>query len=534
MPTTVEILAERLAAAGCRHAFGVPGGEVLALMDALDRAGIGFRLVKHENAGAFMAEGSWHMTGAPGVLVATIGPGLANAMNAALNALQDQVPLILLSGGMDPAAAETYTHQVTDQVALMAPVVKKSWRLADGAVDAIVDKAIATAMADPQGPVHIDIPVSLATAEQPAPAPSRTPPAAPMAPAPGPALEAARAMLAEAERPIMVAGVGALAHGAETTVAETCRALGVPLVTTYKAKGVLAEDDPLCLGGHGLSPKSDAIVLPLLAEADCVVTVGYDPIEMRAGWRDPWAPARCVALDHLPNRHGMHGAAVSFVGDVGAGLRALTEGLAPNRPLWPGGAPAAARAALDAAFSAEGWGPHAALAAARRALSEDGVATVDSGAHRILMSQAWRCFRPRTLLQSTGFCTMGVALPLAIGAKVAAPARAVLAVMGDGGAEMVMGEFATLRDLKRPVVVLILVDESLALIELKQRREGLRNLGVDFSGTDWPAFAAAMGGIGVLAEDAETVERAVREGLARETFTLVAAVIGRGAYDGAF
>jgi acetolactate synthase-1/2/3 large subunit len=126
MPTAAEILADRLAAAGCRHAFGVPGGEVLTVMDALARAGVAFHLVRHENAGAFMAEGTWHATGAPGIVLATIGPGLANAMNAALNALQDQVPLIVLSGGMDPAAAETYTHQVTDQVALMAPVVKKA------------------------------------------------------------------------------------------------------------------------------------------------------------------------------------------------------------------------------------------------------------------------------------------------------------------------------------------------------------------------------------------------------------------------
>ena len=534
MPTVAETVAAKLAEAGCRHAFGIPGGEVLVLMDALARAGVGFHLVKHENAGAFMAEGSWHVTGAPGVLVATIGPGLANAMNAALNALQDQAPLIILSGGMDPASAETYTHQVTDQCALMAPVVKRSWRLSGGAVGAILEKAIATALADPQGPVHLDLPVSLAGAEEPE-APSRIAAAAPMAPAPGPMLEAARARLAQAERPVMVAGVGALAHGAETAAAETCRRYGMPLVTTYKAKGLLPEDDPLALGGHGLSPKSDALVLPLLAEADLVLTVGYDPIEMRAGWRDPWDRERCVALDHLPNRHGMHGAALAFTGDVAAGLAALTDGLAANRETWPGGEPARVRAALAEAFAGPGgWGAHDAIAAARRALPAHGVATADSGAHRILMSQMWRCPAPRTLLQSSGFCTMGVALPLAMGVKTAAPETPVLAVMGDGGAEMVLGEFATLRDMNAGLVVLILVDESLALIELKQRREGLGNLGVDFGATDWPAFAAAMGGHGVWARDAETVEREVAAGLGRETFTLVAAVIGRGAYDGAF
>lgn len=534
-PSAVEIVASRLAEAGCRHAFGVPGGEVLAMMQALDAAGVAFQLVKHENAGAVMAEATWAMTGAPGVLLATIGPGLANAVNATLNALQEQVPLIVLSGCVDAAEAERYTHQVLDQQALMRPVTKASFRLADGAVATMVDKALAIALADPQGPVHIDIPVSLAAQPQPAPRARLTPPAAPMAPAPGPALKAARARLAAARRPVVVAGLGAVAHGAGPAVTALCERLGAPLITTYKAKGLMDENLPLSLGGHGLSPKSDRIVLPLLAQADCVLTVGYDPIEMRPGWRDPWAPEACVALDHLPNRHGMHGAAASFVGDVAAGVAALAEGLAPNAPSWPGGEPAAARAALAEAFGDRpDWGPHAAFAAAARALPEDAVVTADSGAHRILLSQMWRCAAPRSLLQSAAFCTMGVALPLAIGARIAAPDRPVLAVMGDAGLEMVLGELATLRDLAAPLAVLVMVDESLALIEMKQRGGGLPNLGVDFAGTDWPAVAAALGGHGVWARDAAAVAREVAASLTRERFTLIAAAIGRRAYDGAF
>jgi acetolactate synthase-1/2/3 large subunit len=533
LPTAAAILADRLAAAGCRHAFGIPGGEVLAVMDALASAGIAFRLVKHENAGGFMAEGTWAMTGAPGVLLATVGPGVANTVNTAANALQDQVPLIILSGCIDAAEAETYTHQVIDQTALMRPVVKASVRLANGAVGVAVDKAIALALADPQGPVHIDIPVALATRDQPAHAPARPTPPAPMAPAPGPALEAARARLGAARRPVMIAGVGALAHGA--AVAQVCERFGMPLITTYKAKGMLPEDHPLSLGGHGLSPKSDAILLPLLAQADLVLAVGYDPIEMRAGWRDPWTPGACIEIAHLPGRHGMHGAAVSFVGDVRAGLAALSEGLAPAAAVWENGAPAATRAELAAAFAPPpAWGPHAAFAAARRALPPETVVTADSGAHRILLSQMWACPAPRTLLQSSGFCTMGVSLPLAMGVRAARPDVPVMAVMGDAGAEMVLGEFATLRDMKAPLIVLVMVDESLALIELKQRRSGLANLGVDFPGTDWPAFAAAMGGHGEWVRDSAALEAGIAAGLGRGTFTLLAAVIGREAYDDAF
>ena len=103
--TSTQIIARRLSEAGCRHAFGIPGGEVLSIMHALEASGVRFHLCKHENAGGFMAEGTHHATGAPGVLVATIGPGLANGVNTVVNALQDQVPLIVLTGCVGAAEA---------------------------------------------------------------------------------------------------------------------------------------------------------------------------------------------------------------------------------------------------------------------------------------------------------------------------------------------------------------------------------------------------------------------------------------------
>jgi acetolactate synthase-1/2/3 large subunit len=129
---------------------------------------------------------------------------------------------------------------------------------------------------------------------------------------------------------------------------------------------------------------------------------------------------------------------------------------------------------------------------------------------------------------------MGCALPLAIGAKLAAPERPVVAFTGDAGLEMVLGELATLRDLDLPIVIVVFVDASLALIELKQRGAGFANLGVDFGKTDFAAVAEALGGRGVDVTSRAELSRAVTEGLAAETFTLVAAQIERQAYDGRF
>ncbi|MEQ8968013.1 MAG: thiamine pyrophosphate-binding protein [Azospirillaceae bacterium] len=535
--TGATIIARRLAEAGCRHAFGIPGGEVLSLVDALGAAGIDFVLTKHENAAGFMGEGVWHRNGAPAVLVATLGPGLANAVNVIANAHQDRVPMIVLTGRVDPAEALTYTHQVFDHAALMAPITKASLTACPGGVATVIDKALAVALDGRPGPVHVDLPIGLADAEEPAGEVPRPVRPAPMAPAPGPDLDRARAWLAEAERPLLIAGVDVLTQGAEARVAETARAFGIPLVTTYKAKGVLPEDGPLALGGAGLSPKADKRLLPLVERADLVLLAGYDPIEMRVGWRDPWGPGkRVVELSAVANTHFMHQAAIAFIGDVGAGLAALTKGVAPRlEQMWPEGEPAATRRALRSDFApGQDWGPAAVFAALRAATPPETVVTVDSGAHRILLSQQWACPAPRTMLQSSGLCTMGSAVPLAIGAKLASPETPVVAVVGDAGLEMGLGELATARDLGLPVVVVVIADRSLALIELKQRQRQLANRGVDFGATDFAAVATAMGGAGAEILDADALGDALARAWRRDTFTVISCPVDRRAYDGAF
>ena len=147
-------------------------------------------------------------------------------------------------------------------------------------------------------------------------------------------------------------------------------------------------------------------------------------------------------------------------------------------------------------------------------LPPDATLTVDSGAHRILFSQMWRARRPLEVLQSAGFCTMGAALPLAIGAQLSEPGRTVVAVLGDGGLEMGLGELGTLRDQGLNVILVVLQDESLALIELKQRQAGLPQLGVRLGRTDLPAVARAFGGAGAEVASAEELHAALTEALA--------------------
>jgi acetolactate synthase-1/2/3 large subunit len=443
------IIAQRLYDAGCRHAFGIPGGEVLALMEALDQVGIKVTLAKHENCAGFMGEGVYHHDGAPAILIATIGPGLANAVNVIANAVQDQVPMIVLTGCVPALLQHTYTHQVFDHVRLADEITKAAFRVEAGTAGVVADKAVAIATSGRPGPVLLDVPIDVQNSLEERAAVVSRQPDAPMVPAPAAELEQARAWLSEAENPLVIAGVDVLSQDCAGEVADFCRRFNAPLITTYKAKGIISEDDPLALGGAGLSPLIDEVLLPVVKASDLVVLAGYDPIEMRTGWQNPWSDdARVIEFSAEGNLHYMHQARFNFVGDVGAGLEVLGDGVTGASKVTSAELEAIKAQIADRLNLGEEWGPAAVVDEARKALPGNTIATVDSGAHRILLSQAWACLEPRGLLQSTALCTMGCAVPLAIGRKLAEPDRPVVAFVGDAGLEMFLGELATARDLK--------------------------------------------------------------------------------------
>lgn len=512
----------------------MPGGEVLTLVDALEVAGIRFVLAKHENAAGFMAEGTYHRTGAPGVLVATVGPGLLNAINVVENARQDRVPLIVLSGAVDADEAQVYTHQVLDQPQVMRAVTKKSFTLSAGAAHVIADKAVGIVTEGRPGPVHIDVPISVADALAAGEGILRVD-AAPMVPAAGAVLDAARVALAGAVRPVIIAGVDAVENEAGAVLVGAAETLGAPVITTYKAKGLIPEDHPLAMGGAGLSPKADRLLLPLVARADVVICAGYDPIEMRTGWQNAFDPARQVVIDITaePNHHYMHQATHNMIGSVTETLRALMPDAVAGT--WPDGEPARVRTELREAFAARhDWGPDAVIATCQEVLPPDTLATADSGAHRILLSQMWQCGFPRALTQSSGLCTMGCAVPLAIGAQVAEPDRTVVSFSGDAGFLMVAGEISTAAELGLRTIFVVFVDASLALIELKQRQRQLKNNGVEFGQFDFAAVARGLGGNGQHVRSRGELRAALEAAMTADRFTVIAAEIEKKSYDGMF
>ena len=528
-----DLVARRLFDAGCRHAFGMPGGEVLTIVDALEKAGIKFILCKHENSAGFMAEGAYHMTGATGILVATVGPGAVNGVNVIANAQQDRVPLIVLTGCVDATEALTYTHQVLDHQAVFRPITKASFMLTAEGADTIADKAIAIATDGRDGPVHIDVPISVADAKPGSVEMRRRAKVSAVVPGEDD-VTLARSWLASSSRPVMIAGLDALKDNASAAVLRFCEAHNVPVITTYKAKGIIPEEHPLCLGGAGLSPKNDDILLPFVTEADLIICAGYDPIEMRVGWRDVWDPETVNVIDIAAeaNTHYMHQSSLQLVSHVGLTLDALSDGIA-TRPSWSGGKIVEVRESLTTAFAeTEAWGPGVVIDTCRAMLPKDTLATVDSGAHRILLSQKWRCHTPKSLLQSSALCTMGCAVPLAMGASLIEPERTVVSFSGDAGMLMVAGELSTAAELGLKTIFVVFVDASLTLIEIKQRGRQLKNAGVDFAKHDFARLAEVFGGAGHTVGSAAELKDALATAQSSDSFTVIAAVIDRGAYDG--
>ncbi|MEO1281688.1 MAG: thiamine pyrophosphate-binding protein [Pseudomonadota bacterium] len=536
MTRVADIAAQTLHAHGVRHAFGMPGGEVVTFIDALEAAGVRFMLVRHETAAAFMAAAEGINRDTPGLLVTTVGPGLANAINGIADASQEHVPLIIVSGVVDHDIRHRYTHQVVDQAALLRPLVKGTFEVETEGVGATVARAVRLALQHPMGPVHIDLApgtaAKTASSDDKPLVPSRS--AAVEVAASSESIRALQKTLSNSERPLVIAGLGAVDGQAGASILALSERLGAPVITTYKAKGIIPESHPHALGGAGLSPKADAFLLDLVRSSDAVLLVGYDPIEMRPGWFDPFADGvPVIDLTACSADHGMHGVTDQFVGPVDAILRAVVAGLKDlgTKPRWSGGEIGRARQQLEAAFaSSETWGPHAVVETLQSKLDAQTIVTVDSGAHRILLSQKLRAEHPRQIQQSAGFCTMGTALPSALGAKVGAPDRHVIAVLGDGGLEMGLGELATLRDTGTHVTVLVFQDESLALIELKQAKAGLACNGVRLGATPFEDIARAYGGLGFRVSSVEELGRALDDARLADTFSIIVCALEAKSY----
>jgi acetolactate synthase I/II/III large subunit len=467
-------VAGALAASGCDQLFGVPGGgHNLDLIGAADDAGIEFVLARTETAAALMAAAYAEVTGQIGACVVTRGPGAASVVNGVAHAALDRIPLIVVTDAISSEAAVRNTHQLLDQQALFTPLTKWSLRLGSTDPETTLEAALDVARRAPAGPVHIDFMPDYDGA--PTPLPSS------FVATTGDRSKA-QSLIANARSPVVAVGVGA--GRAATTVAEALARLSCPIVTTYKAKGIVAESSPAAAG----LLTGATIEAPVLDAADLIVALGVDPVELIPG---PWpyaAPVLSLAEWPTRSRYFEHAAELIAPLEETIGLLRPLEDIRPPAP--PRQHLLRSLAALD--VPSAGLRPQDVVKTARAAFPAGTIATVDSGAHMLVAMSYWLVDAPGEALISSGLATMGFALPAAIAAGLARHRR-VVCFTGDGGLGMALAELETVARLALPVTVIVFNDAALSLIKIKQGAGQGGPRAVRFNATDLSAVARGLG-----------------------------------------
>jgi acetolactate synthase-1/2/3 large subunit len=530
MATTVEVLATAFKDAGTPFIVGHPGGESVELMEAARQRQMRFLLMKQEVAGAMLAATWGEITGSPGICMSTRGPGATNMVNGVAHAFLDRAPLIAITDAYSRPTYEIGLRQRINQLAIYEPIVKWSTTIDAKTVRQQVRRAVRTATGVPPGPVHFELPQSETTRE--AGDYVAEPPLVPhlIWPQPDRAdLKPALDVLRRARRPIVLAGLGVFWSKASAEFVKFAERIGAPVLTTSKCKGAIPEDHPLragCIIG-GIIEKE------LVSQADLIVTVGLDAVELQP---KPWPyKTPVLSLASTPSLDAFVPADPEIVAELKSLLAALAD-LAPEGSDW--GAKAAKKFRLQVIDAlntpSTGLSPQCAMEVARAVLPRNTVATCDAGASRLLVVQKWEAYGPRELLTSNGLGSMGFAVPGAMGARLAHPDRPIVAFTGDGGFLMAVAELQTAAREQLPIIVLVLDDQEIGLIRVKQEIKGIAPHGVHIGGIDWEKLGHAFGADAIVVETEQALSNALSAALKSQRTTVIAARIDPSGYVAQF
>ena len=523
-----DLIVATLRRVGIRHGFGIPSGNVLPLIDAMRRGGIGFVLTAHEGSAGFAADVTGRMTGAPGLCLATLGPGATNLATGIGSAYLDRSPLIAITCNLNTDQLGRRLQMYIDHHALFRPITKATFPLRHGNIAATLCQALAIALSEPQGPVHLDLPEDVALAET-----SETVPDIPVGtrkPAPdGTAIAEAQERLGRGRRPIAVIGADARRMTDPGLLRRFVERHGIPFATTTMAKGLIDDDHPLSLGC--IERACRQVQRKFLRTADLIVGLGYDTVEVEY---EAWigdVPLLHVGIEPA-DTNGKVDIAHQVTGDLDAALVALSDGArASNR--WQSGEIAAHRAMFSAALRppVNAFAPHQAIDVVREVLPADGVLSFDVGAHTHQIASQWAAYGSRSFLITNGWSSMGFGLPAALAAKLAVPDRPIACILGDGCFQMTCGELAVAKRIGGPLPIVVLDDGWLSLIEVKQIRRDLPVYGTDLETDARDMPPAHYFGVPVVAvRDAAAMRVAMEQALCADHPTVIEAKVDASHY----
>lgn len=503
-----ELLVQLLEDLGVNVVFGIPGVHTVELYRGLAESQIQHVTARHEQGAGFMADGYARVSGKPGVCFVITGPGMTNIATAMGQAYGDSIPMLVISSvnrveqlGLGGGRL----HELPSQRNLVSGLTAFSHTLMrPDELPAVLSRAFAIFNGARPRPVHIEIPTDVITA--PAGHVRRKPGALPSRPAPSPnAISAAVQVINTAERPLVLLGGGTCDAGNEAVA--LVEALDAPVACTINAKGVLPKDHPLSVGSN----QSLLPVRELVLESDVVLAIGtelgetdYDVV-FDEGFRIDSAVIRIDIDPEQLNRNFF--ADVAILSDAGMAMRALLDALG-TRPAYSPRSVGSRRAAKVRARLDAQW--PVAWKAQRRVLETiqdvlpDVIIVGDSTQPVYSGNHTFEAHRPRSWFNSaTGYGTLGYGLPAAVGAKLAAPDRAVVSLIGDGGIQFTFPELASAVEASAPIIILLWNNFGYAEIKRYMQNSNIPLIGVDIY---TPDLLTAARGFGCHAERATGFE----------------------------
>jgi acetolactate synthase-1/2/3 large subunit len=526
MTTVAQLLAKTLYDRGVRTVFGLPGGEVVELLDALWKASIEFVLVKNESTAVYMADVTARLTGTIGVVLTTLGPGATNAYAGVAHANLDRAPVLIITAQTDPQRNGTHTHQVLDLQACFRPVTKFTAELEAETAPETIQFALSQLLSGRPGPVHLGICSRVALGETRAHADieqtSRDVDLVPHT-------MAIKELLNRSARPIIVAGVGLEPERPYVEIRALSEALSAPVIDTPKSKATIPANHSLFVGTIGLTV--DDVAYELLDEADCIIALGFDVAELVKPWSQD-APLIWIApwQNHDPHIAAVH----EYVGEMKP-LLGLLAGSSTSRVASSWGSSRVAdfrsKQSQDPIPQAVAGRitPQDVLRVVRDQTVDDIVITTDVGSHKIFTALNWQAQTPNRYFVSNGLSAMGSGIPAAIAAAKIMQ-QPTICITGDAGLAMVVGELSLAVEMNLPVIIVVMNDNALDLIRSAQQRHDKTVYGTTFTNPDFSLLAAGYGLNYHRVDDIHSCETALQSALMAGAPSLIDVQIDPSAY----
>jgi acetolactate synthase-1/2/3 large subunit len=548
-PTRIAayLLTDYLEQLGVDVIFGLCGHTVIAFLDALGKSRIRFISTRHEQVAAHAADGYARASGRPGVLLTHLGPGLTNAATGVANAALDSIPLVVIAGDVPSHYFGRHPHQEInlhmdgDQFQIYRPFCKRIYRVDRPAdLPRIVERAFHLSQSGRPGPVLVDVPMDVFSADLPVDAFQKFP-----APVARPAIPPEAVMrivdaLHEAKHPVIYAGGGVLSAGATAELAALAEALEIPVAHTLMGKGCMHEDHPLLLGMTGFW--GTPIANEMCRTADLILAVGTRLAEASSSSWDPRftfaiPPGRLMHIDIDPAEIGRNfPTEFGVVADAKKALASLAEAARD------GGSPTRdgvrSRIAVGRTEFAGNWAhqrrsdqfpmrPERILAELRAAVPEDGFIVTDVGWNKNGVGQQFPITVPGTFITPSGLATMGFGPAAVLGVKMAQPKRAAVALIGDGAFGSNPSVVATAMEANLSVVWVVMDNSAFGTIAGLEKMHYGSSFGCLFERNgetytvDYAAIARGFGARGISVQSAAELGPALREALASDVPTVI-------------